>query len=98
MSNRIAASNVTIVKIFTGILMAGWTIAIAISTAYTIYIYKEMTLRLASMEAKATFNKDNTYRLWAVKHGGVYVPVTKDTPPNPYLVHIPERDIVTPSG
>jgi PAS domain S-box-containing protein len=28
----------------------------------------------------------------------VYVPVTEDTPPNPKLAHIPERDITTPSG
>lgn len=31
-------------------------------------------------------------------HGGVYVPVTAETPPNPYLKHVPERDIATPSG
>ena len=30
--------------------------------------------------------------------GGVYVPVTPESPPNPYLAQIPERDIVTPSG
>ena len=28
----------------------------------------------------------------------MYAFVTKDTPPNPYLAHIPERDITTPSG
>jgi PAS domain S-box-containing protein len=31
-------------------------------------------------------------------HGGVYVPVTDKTRPNPYLGHLPERDITTPSG
>ena len=31
-------------------------------------------------------------------HGGVYVPVTAETPPNPYLSHIHERDLKTPSG
>ncbi len=30
-------------------------------------------------------------------HGGVYVPVTERTVPNPYL-DVPERDITTPSG
>ncbi|MES9969223.1 MAG: EAL domain-containing protein, partial [Candidatus Thiodiazotropha sp.] len=30
--------------------------------------------------------------------GGVYVPVSEHTQPNPYLAHIPERDLVTPSG
>jgi len=31
-------------------------------------------------------------------HGGVYVPVTEYTPPNPYLKNINERDISTPGG
>jgi hypothetical protein len=31
-------------------------------------------------------------------HGGVYVPVTEETQPNPYLSDVPERDLITPSG
>ena len=31
-------------------------------------------------------------------HGGVYVPATQTTPPNPHLSHIAERDLITPSG
>jgi len=48
--------------------------------------------------AIASFEKDLVYRRWASQHGGVYVPSTDQTPPNPYLSHIPERDITTPSG
>jgi len=55
-------------------------------------------IELAKKEARTNFNKDVSLRLWATKHGGVYVPATDSTPPNPYLSHIPERDIVTPSG
>ncbi len=47
--------------------------------------------------ARAGFEKDIAFRRWAAKHGGVYVPVTEETPPNPYL-EIPEREIRTPSG
>ena len=53
---------------------------------------------MAVSQAEASFQKDSVYRLWAAKHGGVYVPVTEDTRPNPYLSHIPERDITTQSG
>ena len=56
------------------------------------------TMALARNEAVATFNKDQAFRSWATMHGGVYVPITGDTPPNPYLNHIPERDIASPSG
>jgi PAS domain S-box-containing protein len=48
--------------------------------------------------ALTNFERDVLYRRWAASHGGVYVPVTPDTPPTPYLAQMPERDIVTPSG
>ncbi len=52
----------------------------------------------ARTAARASIEKDITFRRWATSHGGVYVPQTEQTPPNPYLSHIPERDITTPSG
>ncbi|MCP3848632.1 MAG: diguanylate cyclase [Gammaproteobacteria bacterium] len=54
--------------------------------------------RLATMEARANFNKDTALRNWIAKRGGVYVQINRGTPPNPYLDHIPERDIQTTSG
>ena len=68
--------------------MAGWHY----SQAY------EAALDNARTAARHSFGKDLTFRRWATGHGGVYVPVTDATPPNPYLTHVVERDIVTPSG
>ncbi len=53
---------------------------------------------MAKAAAVHAFQKDVLYRRWAAIHGGVYVPVSKLTPPNPYLSNIPERDVVTSSG
>ena len=53
---------------------------------------------LAKKEARSHFNKDMAFRMWATRHGGLYVPADERTPPNPGLSHIPERDIQTPSG
>jgi len=53
---------------------------------------------MVKKEARANFNKDQALRHWTSMHGGVYVPVTKETPSNPYLSHVPERDLKTPSG
>lgn len=58
---------------------------------------KEEFSSLARLEAIASFNKDVVYRRWATMHGGVYVPVSENTLPNPYL-NVQERDISTPSG
>ncbi len=49
-------------------------------------------------EAKASIQKDLLYRLWATEKGGVYAPINKKTPPNPYLNQISEQNITTPSG
>jgi len=49
-------------------------------------------------EAQHGSQKDFSYRLWVNFHGGVYVPVTKDTPPNPFLAHVPNRDIESLDG
>jgi diguanylate cyclase (GGDEF)-like protein len=53
---------------------------------------------LAHKEAVANFHKDQAFRIWGTKHGGVYVPVSEHTQPNSYLAHIPERDLTTPAG
>jgi PAS domain S-box-containing protein len=46
----------------------------------------------------SSIQKDETYRTWNANHGGIYVPITEATPSNPYLNHIPERDIRTVTG
>ncbi len=55
-------------------------------------------LDLARQNARSSFEKDLVYRRWAAGHGGVYVPVTDETPPNPYLSHIEKRDVITQFG
>ncbi|MGX9727370.1 MAG: diguanylate cyclase [Candidatus Electronema sp. VV] len=55
-------------------------------------------LHYARLEARANFNKDMALRNWVSKRGGIYVPVSADTPPSPYLAHMSERDVKTASG
>jgi PAS domain S-box-containing protein len=55
-------------------------------------------IAIAAAEARMLFSRDLSFRHWAAEHGGVYVPATEETPPNPYLSNIPERDLTTPSG
>lgn len=53
---------------------------------------------LALTEARASYYKDILYRGWASGHGGIYVPITAETPVNPHLLNVAERDVTTPSG
>ena len=75
-----------------------WTIFIIASLLFIYRDSRDAAWKIAKAHADETLEKDLTYRLWATNHGGVYVPVTAQTPANPYLAHVPERDIVTPSG
>lgn len=75
-----------------------WTIVVAASLAWNTHKAEEEVMNLARKEALAMYNKDMGFRLWGTRHGGVYVPISEHTPPSPYLAHIPERDIETPSG
>lgn len=75
-----------------------WSCLIAASAVWdTVHSYDGL-LSLARHEAKVHVDKDLAFRSWATSHGGVYVPVSESTPPNPYLQHIGEREITTPSG
>lgn len=75
-----------------------WTLLVAGLLINDILHIRERTWKLAFAEARVHLDKDMAARLWATSHGGVYVPVTQTTPANPYLIHVPERDIQTPGG
>ncbi|MCG7983234.1 MAG: EAL domain-containing protein [Candidatus Thiodiazotropha lotti] len=76
----------------------GWTLMVLLLLLWSLNNEDAEMQELARQEAIDNFNKDQAFRVWATTHGGVYVPVTERTPPSPHLKHIPERDLVTPSG
>ncbi len=80
------------------IAMAVWVTVTGISLYWNLYQQKLETDKVAITWARASFDKDVLYRSWNAEHGGVYVPITDKTESNPYLSHLPERDITTPSG
>lgn len=53
---------------------------------------------LAITQARTLIEKDIIYRRWNSNHGGVYVPVTNNTQPNPFLDENIPRDVATPDG
>jgi diguanylate cyclase (GGDEF)-like protein len=78
--------------------VSGYTLMVVLLFVWTLAQLDAETIALAQKEARANFDKDQAFRAWGTSHGGVYVPVTEKTPPSPYMAHIPERDISTPSG
>jgi PAS domain S-box-containing protein len=75
-----------------------WIVVVAASLAWNWRQAGDSVLVLAESEAQASFQKDVIYRKWSTLHGGVYVPPTETSPPNPYLAHLPDRDVTTSAG
>jgi len=79
-------------------LVVVWTAFIVASIIFALVQSNRAMIEVAISEAKVSCARDIMYRRWVAGHGGVYVPTTDKTPPNPYLSRSPERDITTPSG
>lgn len=80
-----------------------WSYAILwlILNAFSLYVQTRQTRDFASElaleQGKMFFDHIVSMRYWNASHGGVYVPVTETTLPNPYL-KVPYRDIKRPDG
>ena len=97
-----AESSATVISrgllTYVWLLAVFWTAVIGASVIWNLLKQNQSVQEIVLSEARAYFNKDQAFRLWAASHGGVYVASDERTPPNPYLAHVPDRDIETPSG
>jgi len=84
-------------RIYVFVIAGLWTLAVLTSLIFNLNKEWDAMRSLAAESARTNYQKDTVYRRWAADHGGVYVPVTEETQPNPYL-EVEEREITTPSG
>ena len=80
------------------IIIFVWSVIVLGAGALNIKKHYKYADSLAKTEARVSVKKDFAYRMWASSHGGVYVPITKQTPPNPYLGFLKNRDVSTNAG
>lgn len=83
---------------FISILMFCWFAAVTSSLLWNWSKVETIVAELASKEARSHYEKDQIIRLWGAMHGGVYVPPSEHTPPNPHLKFLKRRDVTTTSG
>lgn len=79
------------------LLILFWGLVTFASYAWHIHELERHANTMAAMRGRLVFDLIESTRLWAAKHGGVYAPVTADSPPNPWLDSA-EKNISTPSG
>jgi len=87
--NQINIKNYTLVFISILILGISFAFFLALNDRYNQFAENE------NITANIAYEKDMMYRHWISIQGGVYVPITEYTPPNPYLTFINNRDITT---
>ncbi|MDR9500157.1 MAG: PAS domain-containing protein, partial [Desulfurivibrionaceae bacterium] len=92
-AHNLGFGNLTFLLIF-----LFWTLVMTFLAVWHYNHERQAALENARTAARQSFSKDRVTRRWASGHGGVYVPVSATTPPSPYLAHLAERDITTPSG
>jgi len=80
-------------KVLFLVMLISWTSLILFETWIEIKEFRDHMLFTANENAIAFSEKDISIRKWAASHGGVYVPVTEKTPPNPNLAFVPNRDL-----
>jgi PAS domain S-box-containing protein len=80
------------------ILLVFWT-ALVVVLLTMAHNENEKKVRLINtIRAKELSENHLMYRRWASKQGGVYVPISEHTPPNPYLNYVDNREIITQAG
>lgn len=71
-------------RLFVGIFIS-WTACILVSALWNEIQHDKEVRGILLQAGKVTLERDDLYRQWVAMHGGVYVPVTKTTQPNPHL-------------
>ena len=79
------------------IAIAAWSLLLCASFAFNSWQTWQSMLAQGRSEGRMAFLKDLSYRAWNASHGGVYVPVTESTQPDPWL-RVPHRDVTTTHG
>lgn len=74
-----------------------WTLVFAGLLSWNISEAKKQAITQATIQTRSFFHEFLITRFWNAFHGGLYVPITEKTPPNPDLDD-PLRDVTTVEG
>jgi len=72
--------------------LAAWAALVALSLWHNLDMLDGQAREVAVARARMLFSVVETTRLWNARHGGLYAPVTEDSPPNEWLID-PLRDV-----
>lgn len=82
---------------FPFVLCLIWTIIVIVLFAWSRHRDTSSIATVALHQARAFVDLTISTRLWNAEHGGVFISVTQNTPPNPYL-DVSDREVITTDG
>jgi len=74
-----------------------WALVVGLVYYHNDHTLKHAGFDLARQRGEVAYQLILTMRHWNAAHGGVYVPLTEETPENPWL-DVPEKTITSPDG
>lgn len=78
------------------LIVTAWLLIVALSLGWNLHQAEQHRENLALESARTFFDLLLITRRWNARHAGIYVPITPQTPANPYLKD-PQRDLqITP--
>jgi len=75
------------------IIIMIWSISVVLSLVWNIHKTNDQAYNSAELSAINSLNRDQAMRFWFAKHGGLYINISDDIQPIPYIKHLPQRDI-----
>ena len=85
------------IKRYACLAAAFWTAVMLVAWAWALHQQRLGNLNVAMYEARSRVGLEIAFSEWMLGQEGVYVPMTRNIPPEAFL-HVPEKDIKTPSG
>ena len=83
---------------YTWALAVCWTATIGVTLMWELRDEQNQAVSIALSAARGAWEREAAVRRWDAAQGGVYIPLSETTLPDPHLAQLPERDITTPSG
>ncbi len=94
--NEPKKKNHSVEKIFFSLAIV-WIIILLSISVWNIIDLKKQTTNIILSQARSFLSLVTATRFWNASHAGVYIFVTENNQPNPYL-DVPNRDIITIDG
>ncbi|MEW8506874.1 MAG: EAL domain-containing protein [Candidatus Thiodiazotropha sp.] len=85
-------------SLWTSLAVVLWCAVFTFSLAWNLRQNQRMVPEQATAQARAAIEKDLIYRSVVSRVGGIYMPIDQGIIPNPYLAHLPDRDVTTTDG